>query len=320
MKPCRICRSPRVTEVGYYRPYKEFGFTVYDCGKCGCRFVWRQEKIFEALHSGAQSPYAFHKEMADRVKQWFDRGDLGAMYAYLSRQPKNRFVMDAIARLGCGPKQVLEIGCSWGYLAAYHLLAGYRVLAVDISTTAVVEAALRFGPHFRVVEDDDFARLGTFEVAYHLGTIGCVDDPVGFTRNILQALRPGGKLFFNAPNVAAAREMKALWVSGTPPPDLITLFCESFWQQAFAAEADVEVCYEPYDGIANLRKFLDRIRPRPYILDRPDLSLTQAGAKPRYRPGSPLRQGLAGVAKFTGSRILPRQTLEYGMFVTLTKK
>ena len=43
-------------------------------------------------------------------------------------------------------------------------------------------------------------RSPPYDVIYHVGLIGCVADPIAFTRRLLAMLKPGGTLLFNAPN------------------------------------------------------------------------------------------------------------------------
>ena len=319
MIPCRICKSAQVKEIGNYTPYKEYSFVVYDCLNCGCRFVWRGGDIYETLHRLDQSPYSFHKDIAAKVKEWFDYGKLTEMYEYLTVFPKNKFIIDAIAKLE-GPKIILEIGCSLGYLTAYHIISGHEILGVDISPTAVSEASARFGNHFRVIDDNNFARLGTFDVVYHVGTIGCVDDPIGFTRAILDSLKVGGKLFFNCPDVEAAREMKAIWNKGTPPPDLITLFKDSVWRELFAKDVEVNISYDPYDVKANIYKYIDKLLRRPYLIETPEISISQIKLREAERITPAILKKLFQILSQVNLwNVFPRHVLEIGMFVTMTK-
>ena len=151
---------------------------------------------------------------------------------YLSKTQKYRFIIDEMGR-DPGLK-ILELGCALGYLTAFFLMQDKDILGIDISKTAVSQASRLFGPHFQLMDDDFFIQNSRqFDCVFHTGTIGCVDDPIDFTKKALGLLKPGGKLLFNTPDAKAAIEMQAIWVNGTPPPDLITLFDETFWRRCF---------------------------------------------------------------------------------------
>ncbi len=305
--------------VGEYQPYREYCFTVFDCDECRCRYVWRDTGIYETFHSQSASPYAAHQEMGDIIEQYYRDKNLRAMEDFLSRWHKNRFVMDAIRGSG-GSKRLLELGCSLGYLTAFHLLSGHDIIGVDLSATAVAEATRRFGPHFALVQDDCFDHLGSFDAIYHVGTIGCVDDPIQFTKALLKVLKPGGHLFFNAPNGRPCRQERTVWNCGTPPPDLITLFCDKFWHQYFDSLAKVQVTYEPYDHEANLLYYWNRLRRRPYLEAGPPESIHQVKARSSSPWGNALKRALSPLRPVLGYiDILPRHPLESGSFITMTK-
>jgi len=78
-----------------------------------------------------------------------------------------------------------------------------------------------------------------YDVIYHVGVIGCVADPIGLTTELLRMLRPGGKLLFNAPNRGGLHLNGQLWLDSAPPPDLVTLFPETFWKRRFSDVANV---------------------------------------------------------------------------------
>ena len=146
----------------------------------------------------------------------------------------------AIATLGPGPgDSVLEIGCGTG--ATTLALAGRigptgRILAADISRpmlrTAVARTAGTRAPEIAFVEADaqvhDFAP-GGFDTAYSRFGVMFFADPVAAFRNILSALRPGGRLAYvcwadRADNpwvrVTAGAARQYLELPAPPPDDL----------------------------------------------------------------------------------------------------
>ena len=236
---------------------------------------------------------------------------------YLSKTQKYRFIIDEMGR-DPGIK-ILELGCALGYLTAFFLMQEKDILGIDISNTAVSQARRLFGPHFQLMDDEFFNQNSSqFDVVFHTGTIGCVDHPIDFTKKTLGLIKPGGKLLFNTPDVKAAKEMGAIWVNGTPPPDLITLFDDSFWRRYFQDYAEVSVVYEPYSHKVNAQKLLKRLFKQKYLSQEP----VQMFAKSQTKRLIPMVQFLISLPVFVLSKVnlLPHFRNEFGMFVILTKK
>ncbi len=238
---CRICAvEGRTASLGAVRSPSGGMHNVYACEACGSRFAEHDPAVYEALHSNAGSVYGWHDEIAATAERLFAAKDRAALKTYLSMLAKNAFVIGAIEAMPhC--RRVMELGCSRGYLTGYFILAGYDVVGVDVSATAIEAAAQRFGPHFALPGVEPARERQPFDAIYHVGTIGCVDDPVGFTKGLIDMLRPGGLLVFNAPNVAACREQGVLWPQSALPPDVVSLFDEGFWRRQFGSACEVEV-------------------------------------------------------------------------------
>lgn len=248
---CRVCGGRDLVCVGRIRPYLDFEAPIRECRGCGARLAHRDPEIYEALHASGRSSYGAHETLATRVEAHFRAGDRAALTALLWRSRKNAFVLGAARDRG--PLRVLEIGCSRGYLGAWFLLHGHDYLGVDVAESAVDAATERFGPHFRTALEGPGLDEG-FDLIVHVGTIGCVEAPTALTGALLDRLRPGGRLRFNAPDVAAARAFGDPWVSSTPPPDLVTLFDGRYWPRAFGDRAEVRIHREPENTLVALEK------------------------------------------------------------------
>ncbi len=329
MQYCRICQSSQIKEYGLFRPYTDYSYPVYICLSCGCRFVRREDcnnvevNIHETLHQSASSYYYRQDNTARMAQALFAKNDRRGLYNLLSQISANQYIMDTLSKNEMNrPLRLLEIGCSRGYLTSYFILLGYDVVGVDVSETAIADARIKFGQHFYAIHNSDFSQLGTFDIVYHVGTIGVVDDPISFTENALSVLSPGGKLLFNSPNVNAAKKMGTIWVSGARPPDLITLFEESFWYKTFAEAADVRVSYKPYDHGWNTSKNIRRIGGLPYL---PEYSRTLLKEKKQDGLRNSARQAASGLVRkaltpLSTLGVLTNYPAEFGMYVELTKR
>lgn len=268
---CHVCGVDKAVEAGEVEYYSGFGWKVYDCLNCSCRFTEHDETIYDWLHSQAGSSYGLYRELADKCKRLYDDRSLAALRRELCATTKYRFIIESIERYPKAAK-ILEIGCSRGYLTSYFILAGYNVMGVDISVEAVAGAKEVFGDFFLTADSPAVMDGAPYDVIYHVGTIGCVGDPLNFTRQLLGMLKPGGELIFNAPNADSCWLRDQLWIDAAPPPDLVTLFRPGFWSQQFADLATVEEKIEPCPaersfGIA-VNKLFGRKwrRPKPLLL------------------------------------------------------
>ena len=241
MTACRVCGSPRLSHLGAVEYLEGYRAQVYDCAECGCRLTPHDTNAHQRFHrEPALSYYDEYVGLADRCRDLFAAGDRAGLRRQLSVEAKNRFIIDRLADAPSSAN-VLEVGCSRGYLTSLFILEPRRILGVDVSCEAVDAARAAFGPHFAVAGDAEIDARAPYDVIYHVGLIGCVADPIGFTRSLLRMLRPGGVLLFNAPNRAALRWANQLWMDSAPPPDLVTLFPEGLWAQFFGDEAAVRV-------------------------------------------------------------------------------
>ncbi|MFS0706144.1 class I SAM-dependent methyltransferase [Cellulomonas sp. 179-A 9B4 NHS] len=104
-----------------------------------------------------------------------------------------------------GGSDVLDVGCSTGYLAEALVERGCRVSGVEYDP----EAAEKARPHLQhlVVGDlvtmDLAAELGdrTFDVIVCADVLEHLPDPVDVLRRLLAHLRPGGSVVVSVPNV-----------------------------------------------------------------------------------------------------------------------
>jgi SAM-dependent methyltransferase len=250
-----------IGEVEYYSGYR---FAIYDCAGCRCRFTEHLDAIYEALHSNASSCYGLQLEMARTSKELFDDQDIVGLKRQLCVNPKYKFIIESIDDY---PKtaRILELGCSRGYLTSYFIAAGYDIIGADVSASVIDSAKADFGPYFFEATSPAIADRSPYDVIYHIGTIGCVADPIGLTCSLLRMLKPGGKLLFNAPNVNACWLKGQLWLDFAPPPDVVTLYMPGFWSRFFSIEAyvfeEIENCPPEYSLHVGLRKLIRRWRP-----------------------------------------------------------
>ncbi len=326
---CRICAASEVTEIGQVEYYSGFSWSVFDCLTCGCRFTKHDESIYNWLHSKPTSIYWLYRDLADKCKDLFDQGDSSGLKRELSKGAKYKFVIDALEQRPRSAS-LLEVGCGRGCLTSYFILAGCKIIGTDVSPEAISGARAAFGDHFFSADSTAIQDGAPYDAIYHVGTIGCVSDPLRLTRDLLKLLKPGGHLLFNAPNADACWFRGQLWIDAAPPPDLVTLFRRGFWHMHFAETADVteevEMCPADQAFEIRVRSVLGRRwqSPKPLPLDasadayqhgRPENHNGQNRVWHLFESGS-LKIGRAVHL----SHLAPKQPAPFGLFVRMTKK
>jgi SAM-dependent methyltransferase len=322
---CRICGSNRIRNRGNVEFYFGYGWPIYDCNDCGCRFTPHDSSTYDLLYSEQSSCYSRYTDQADRCKTLFDRGDRVGLRAELSQGSKYRFIIDEIDREPADAR-ILEIGSSRGHLTSYFLLRGCKITGVDISPKAVAASAAAFGDHFVQAGDPSINAQAPYDVIFHVGTIGCVADPVGMTRRCLDLLKSGGRLLFNAPNRDGCSLQDQLWFESAPPPDVVTLFPPGFWRSRFGDIAlvseEIEFCSREQNLLIALRKLARRKwrKPVPIPLKESERSSTPA---PQFADvlWRKLERVVRKVAPWTGLLgLAPLHPSEFGLFVQMVKK
>lgn len=318
---CRVCGSPQTTERGHVEYLEGFDSAVSDCAACGCRFTPHDPSVHRRFHvAPAISYYQDYAEMADQCVRRFRNRDLDGLKRYLRQWSKYRFVIDEVSRAPRSSR-LLEAGCSRGYLTSCFILEGRPVLGVDVSPDAIQSAREAFGDHFAVAGAAAVEAGGPYDLIYHVGLIGCVADPVGLTRQLLSLMKPGGRLLFNAPNLAALHLRGQLWLDSAPPPDLVTLFPQGFWTRQFSALADVTESVEWRSADEALAIWLDVAWHRRWIPPAPR-PMSASGAV-WVQPGGArlLTRALRRLVRLAGlSGLAPRRPSDFGLFVTMTAK
>jgi len=325
-RKCRICGSDGVRAIGTVEYIVGFRWEVFECAGCKCRFTRHDRGVYEQLHrTGAISYYSEYKRFVAACADLFGRGDLVGLRGLVATRSKYRAVVDAVQSVP-HEARLLEVGCSRGYLTSYFILAGRDVLGIDASEDAVNEARERFGDHFAVVGDPRIERGGPYDFIYHVGLIGCVGSPADLTRYLLRLLRPGGTLFFNAPNRDALALRGQLWLDAAPPPDVVSLFPRGFWKRSFS---DVAVVREDVELLSKEAAFRVALRracglrwavPRSQVMGGGETNgsvwTQDFGAVWRFFERACLK-----LARATGLvRCAPARPTDFGLFVTMERK
>ena len=322
---CGVCGSLKITKLGEVEFYFGYAWPVYDCNDCCCRFTPHDSSVYDRLYSEQSSCYGRYTAQAQTCKLLFDQGDLAGLRTALSEGSKYRFIINEIDRASAGTR-ILEIGSSRGHLTSYFILSGRDITGVDVSPEAVRTAKADFGDHFVQAGDPSIEARAPYDLIFHVGTIGCVADPVGMTRRLLDLVKPGGRLLFNTPNRDGCALRDQLWFESAPPPDVVTLFPPGFWRDRFGDAAQIDEAVECGSPEQNLLILLRRLGRRRWRKPVPmPLKASEQLSTPAPMLGDALWHNLERVvrkiAPWTGIlRLVPPYPTEFGLFIKMRKR
>ena len=175
---------------------------------------------------------AFFDKQAERYDRAYDDPGKGG-------QILRRRLVDAVALLGDGPGDMLDVGMGAGRLCAELVERGWTVSGVDLSPVMVEAARQRLPGIAERLCVGSIDRLpfgdGTFDAVAATGVLEyATDDLAGATRELARVLRPAGRAVVSFPNHASPRHLwrgrilyptvraaKKLVPFGRPPPPVV---------------------------------------------------------------------------------------------------
>jgi len=115
-------------------------------------------------------------------------------------------------------KKILEVGSGLGYLTYSLIRAGYNVIGMDISETAIQQAKTIFGDYYICADLFEIARTQaeSFDVVILTEVIEHVNRPLEFIEAIKQLLKPEGHAIITTPNKSLFSS-EILWATDLPP-------------------------------------------------------------------------------------------------------
>lgn len=114
--------------------------------------------------------------------------------------------------------KILEVGSGLGYLTYSLKCAGYDIVGMDISESAVQQANAIFGNNYICADLFELAQLKkeSFDVVILTEVIEHVNRPLDFIESIKQLLKPGGYAIITTPNKSLFPS-DVIWATDLPP-------------------------------------------------------------------------------------------------------
>jgi SAM-dependent methyltransferase len=108
-------------------------------------------------------------------------------------------VVKELALLGMDSGSLLEIGCNAGYALSAFQTHGWMVAGVEINAPTRADARQRLdAPIYESLEQ--IPEYETYDVVIMSHVLEHVIDPIGFLRQVLRRIKPGGVIYIKVPN------------------------------------------------------------------------------------------------------------------------
>lgn len=220
---CPLCHAPAKLINAHHPGWQRSTFfAIYGCQYCDLQFAWPLQSnaaLYEHIYRQADRlpGYDFYAGLARALKR--QRSPLD----WLAGQgPGYWFVREALSdKLPNKDGRIVEIGSGLGYFTHALREAGYDATGLDLSTTAVADAAAQFGNHYVSGDVRDYAARhpGSARAVVMIEVLEHLPSPSDMLAAIHRLLAPGGFALITTPNksVFLAEEY---WKTDNPPVHL----------------------------------------------------------------------------------------------------
>jgi SAM-dependent methyltransferase len=198
-------------------------FDVYACDRCDTRRaspLESDERIYDAIYRNADAlpgywRYGHYAKEVLKLPEPLDFLASAEDVYWAVRQ-----CLRQTSRVG-RPLRVLEVGSGLGYLTHSISRAGYDIVGLEISSTAVARARERYGDLFVCASVEDYARHqgASFDVIIIAEVIEHLTDPISVLKHVVRLVAPQGRILVTTPNRSYFLGRRR-WGSDLPPVHL----------------------------------------------------------------------------------------------------
>ena len=199
---CAVCQSSEATTL--FRPRRSPG-PVVRCRRCGLVYISPVEDkhaIIETGHAGMRPELLTTDNLDDLGDCW----ELALLPDKEKEWPALRInALDALSRIerfARPPGRLLDFGCGWGFFLGVAQERGWEAYGLEPMPGQAVHARAKFGA--AVVADvlcEDTFPAGTFDVVTAFQVFEHVPNPADVLKKLKPALRPGGVILIEVPNI-----------------------------------------------------------------------------------------------------------------------
>ncbi|MBK9098368.1 MAG: class I SAM-dependent methyltransferase [bacterium] len=218
---CRVCASSNTQTVfKNYPGYVEGSvFNIFKCNDCDCHFVLIEEstkRIYDIIYSSINSAgydryylYAALVKVVDDPLKFL--ACLESTYYPVYNYLKNKSKLN-----------ILEVGCSYGYLSYAIKKRQFHIKAIDIASTPIKFARENFGDFFYNADIKEYAKRYNekFDLIIATEVIEHLENPFEFLKDCKKILNQDGKILLTTPNKDYSKS-DSIWQTDLPPVHLI---------------------------------------------------------------------------------------------------
>jgi SAM-dependent methyltransferase len=218
---CHLCESRVELMCSKFPGYQEpQTFEIYYCQNCNTSYSLPRcdaNSIYELIYQNGISVPGYHRywKFMDEVKR------VKNPLNYLAEEENTYWAVQKavseFARVNNNPR-IVEIGNGLGYLTYSFRKAGFNIVGLDISETAVNMARQRFGDYY--IAGDLFKysveNSGLFDIVILTEVIEHVENITQFILALSKLLQPDGQIILTTPN-KSFYPSDTIWVSDLPP-------------------------------------------------------------------------------------------------------
>lgn len=201
---CPACGGSVFTEWGRRPPY-----SILQCAACGL---------------GATLPAPSEGQLAEVNKRIYGGEQRAAVYSSREKEFGQRYAAQIARIKRFKPAgSLLDLGCNIGMFMKAARASGFSVTGVEMNASCAAYGREKFGLDIRSASLEGAAfPAGSFDVITMLDVLEHVPDPRALLAGAFRALRPGGLLVAQSPNLNSfmARLTRENWSWLTPPDHL----------------------------------------------------------------------------------------------------
>ena len=168
--------------------------SYFRCESCDVRYLWPRLTIEEELR--------FYRDEFAVFMQSREGTESLPLTAQAHRERNEVLRLERMDRLSADlakPNTVLEVGCASGFMLLPLVDAGHTCMAVEPSGLFREDLNSRDLPTYESVDALTQASDATFDLIFHYFVLEHVGDPLGFLKQQIELLNPGGILEIELP-------------------------------------------------------------------------------------------------------------------------
>jgi len=249
---CGVCGSEntKLFFSGYPGYVEGTIYDIFSCIYCGSNFISTKnvgKKVYELIYSTKETPgYDRYYRYAHEIKACPNP------LKFLSESEITYFPVSEFLK-GKQGLNILEIGCSYGYLTYAMRKCGNIAIGIDVSKSAIDFATKNFGGKFYCTDETSFSKNNKqkFDLIVATEVIEHVAEIKNFLGACIRMLKNGGSIILTTPNKDYFSK-RVIWQ--TDPPPVHTTFITKRGIENIARQHNLDFSFTKFSGYSSKRE------------------------------------------------------------------